>query len=109
MHLVAIRRALYEQHPWIAENLYTAFVEAKRIARARLRYTGSLAAMLPWLQDEIEEIDELFPDRDPFVYGVEPNRPTLQALVQYMVEQHFIPRAIPIEEIFVPLPAALGT
>jgi len=26
-----------------------------------------------------------------------------------MVEQHFIPRAIPIEEIFVPLPAALGT
>src|SRR5579862_7195593 len=27
MHLVAIRRALYEQHPWIATNLYAAFVE----------------------------------------------------------------------------------
>jgi 4,5-dihydroxyphthalate decarboxylase len=109
MHLVAIRRALYEQHPWIAANLYAAFVEAKRIARARLRYAGSLAAMLPWLQDEIEEIDEVFPGGDPFAYGVEPNRPTLKALVQYMVEQYFISRATPIEELFVPLPAASGT
>jgi 4,5-dihydroxyphthalate decarboxylase len=109
MHLVAIRRALYERHPWIANSLYAAFVEAKRIARARLRYAGSLAAMLPWLQDEIEEIDEVFPGGDPFAYGVEPNRPTLEALVRYMVEQHFIPRAMPVEELFVPLPGASGT
>jgi 4,5-dihydroxyphthalate decarboxylase len=108
MHLVAIRRVLYEQHPWIANSLYAAFVESKRIARARLRYAGSLAAMLPWLQDEIEEIDEVF-GGDPFPYGIEPNRPTLQALVQYMVEQHFIPRAIPIEQLFVPLPGASGS
>jgi len=103
MHLVAIRRALYEQHPWIANSLYTAFVESKRIARTRLRYAGSLAAMLPWLQDEIEEIDEVFPGGDPFPYGVAPNRPTLEALVRYMVEQHFIPRAIPVEQLFVPI------
>jgi 4,5-dihydroxyphthalate decarboxylase len=109
MHLVAIRRALYERHPWIATNLYAAFVESKRIARTRLRYAGSLAAMLPWLQDEIEEIDEVFPGGDPFAYGVEPNRPTLEALVQYMAEQHFIPRTMPIQELFVALPAASGT
>ncbi len=108
MHLVAIRRALYERHPWIANSLYAAFVEAKRIARARLRYAGSLAAMLPWLQDEIEEIDEVFPGGDPFPYGVEPNRPTLEALVRYMVEQRFIPKAIPVERLFVPLPGATG-
>jgi 4,5-dihydroxyphthalate decarboxylase len=108
MHLVAIRRALYERHPWIASSLYAAFVESKRIARARLRYAGSLAAMLPWLQDEIEEIDQVFPGGDPFPYGVEPNRPTLQALVRYMVEQHFIPQAMPVEELFVPLPGASG-
>jgi len=33
----------------------------------------------------------------------------LQALVQYMVEQHFIPRAIAIEDLFVPLPGAVGS
>jgi len=108
MHLVAIRRAVYERHPWIANSLYAAFVEAKRIARARLRYAGSLAAMLPWLQDEIEEIDQVF-GGDPFPYGVEPNRPTLQALVAYMVEQHFIAEQIPLERLFVPLPGASGS
>lgn len=108
MHLVAIRRTVYDRHPWIANSLYAAFVEAKRIALARLRYAGSLAAMLPWLQDEIEEIDEVF-GGDPFPYGIEPNRPTLQALVQYMVEQQFIPRPIPVEELFAPLPGANGT
>jgi 4,5-dihydroxyphthalate decarboxylase len=108
MHLVAIRRAVYEKNPWIGSSLYAAFVESKRIARARLRYAGSLAAMLPWLQDEIEEIDDVF-GGDPFPYGIEPNRPTLQALVQYMVEQHFIPEPIPVERLFVPLPGASGT
>jgi 4,5-dihydroxyphthalate decarboxylase len=107
MHLVAIRRAVYAKNPWIASSLYAAFVEAKRIARARLRYAGSLAAMLPWLQDEIEEIDEVF-GGDPFPYGVEANRPTLTALVQYMAEQHFIAAPMPIETLFVPLPGASG-
>jgi len=108
MHLVAIRRAVYEANPWIASSLYAAFVEAKRIAWTRLRYAGSLAAMLPWLQDEIEEIDEVF-GGDPFPYGVEANRPTLEALVQYMHEQHFIAERMPIETLFVPLPGATGT
>jgi 4,5-dihydroxyphthalate decarboxylase len=107
MHLVAIRRELYEQHRWLATSLYKALVESKRRALARLRYAGSLAAMLPWLQSEIEEIDGVF-GGDAWPYGVEPNRPTLEALVQYMAEQHFIPRIIPIEELFVPIPGNLG-
>src|SRR5262249_53320858 len=60
MHLIAIRRDLYERNRWIATSLYKAFVESKRRARLRLRYAGSLAAMLPWLQSDIDEIDEVF-------------------------------------------------
>ena len=108
MHLIAMRRDLYQRQRWIATSLYNAFVEAKRRARMRLHYAGSLAAMLPWLVDDVEEIDAMF-GGDPFAYGIEPNRPTLQALVQYMVEQHFIPRAIAIEDLFVPLPGAVGS
>src|SRR5262245_22956835 len=107
MHLVAIRRELHEQHRWLATSLYKAFVDAKRRALARLRYAGSLAAMLPWLQSEIEEIDDVF-GGDAWPYGLEPNRPTLEALVQYMAEQYFIPRIIPIEELFVPIAGNLG-
>jgi 4,5-dihydroxyphthalate decarboxylase len=102
MHLIAMRRELYDRHRWLATSFYNAFVESKRRARARMRYGGSLAYMLPWLLSEIEEIDEVF-GGDAWPYGVEPNRPTLEALVQYMVEQHFIAKPIPIEELFVPI------
>jgi 4,5-dihydroxyphthalate decarboxylase len=102
MHLVAIRRELYEQHPWIAESLYNAFVESKARALARMHYGGSLSVMLPWLMSEVEEVDALF-GGDAWPYGVAPNRPTLDALVRYMVEQNFIARAMPLEELFVPV------
>jgi len=108
MHLVAIRRELHERHGWLATSLYKAFVESKRRARTRMRYAGSLSTMLPWQQSEIEEIDEVF-GGDAWPYGIEPNRPTLEALVQYMAEQHFIPRPLPIEDLFVRLPIEVGT
>jgi 4,5-dihydroxyphthalate decarboxylase len=107
MHLIAIRRDLYERHRWIATTFYKAFVESKRRALARMRYGGSLAYMLPWLLAEIEEIDAVF-GGDAWPYGIEANRPTLQALVQYMFEQHFIAKPVPIEDLFVPLPGELA-
>jgi 4,5-dihydroxyphthalate decarboxylase len=108
MHLIAIRRELHERHRWLATSLYKAFVEAKRRARVRMRYAGSLSTMLPWLQPDIEEIDEVF-GGDAWPYGVEANRPTLEALVQYLVEQHFIPAPMPVEDLFVRIPFDSGT
>jgi 4,5-dihydroxyphthalate decarboxylase len=108
MHLIAIRRDLYERHPWIATSFYKAFIESKRVALARMRYAGSLAYMLPWLMAEIEEIDQVF-GGDAWPYGIEANRPTLQALVQYMFEQHFIAKTFPVEDLFIPLPGEPAT
>lgn len=106
MHLIAIRRDVYERNRWVANSLYRAFVTAKKRAMARLQYAGSLATMLPWQLADLEEIDDVF-DGDAFPYGVEPNRATLETLIGHMVDQHFIPRAIPVEELFVPLPGAM--
>jgi 4,5-dihydroxyphthalate decarboxylase len=107
MHLVVIRRDVYEHDPWIANSLYKALVEAKGKALARMHKTGAHPYMLPWVHDDIEEIDEVF-GGDAFPYGIEPNRPTLEALVRYMAEQHFIPQPIPIAELFVPVVAGHG-
>jgi 4,5-dihydroxyphthalate decarboxylase len=104
MHLVVLRRDTYERHPWIANSLYKGFHDAKAKALARMRKTGAHPYMLPWIHHDVEEINEVF-GGDPFPYGVEPNRPTLEALVQYMAEQHFIPQAIPIQDLFVPITA----
>ncbi len=101
MHLVVIRNDIYERHPFVATSLYNAFCAAKDWAREKMRFSGTLRYMLPWLPDDIEEIDELF-GGDCWPYGVEPNRPTLEALVNYMAEQGLIAEPIPIEKLFVP-------
>lgn len=101
MHLIAIRRDLYERHPFVATSLYDALCKAKDKAHERMRFSGTLRYMLPWLPADMEEIDEVF-GGDSWPYGIEPNRPTLEALVQYMAEQGLIAQKIPIEKLFVP-------
>jgi 4,5-dihydroxyphthalate decarboxylase len=103
MHLVAIRRDRYERDPWIASSLYKALVQAKNWALAQFHRPGAHAYMLPWIDQDVREIDEVF-GGDPWPYGIEANRPTLTALVQYMAEQNLIARPPAVEDLFVPLP-----
>ena len=100
MHLVAMRRDVYEKNPWAAGAMLKAFNAARDRAQELMRIDVAPRYMLPWLQRDIEEIDEVF-GSEPWPYGIEANRPTLEALVQYMVEQHYIPRVIPLNELFV--------
>jgi 4,5-dihydroxyphthalate decarboxylase len=102
MHLVAMRRDVYERHPFIASSLYQAMDAAKDLALGKMRETGALRYMLPGMTAELERIDQVF-GGDPWPYGVEANRPTLQALVRYMAEQSLIKAPIPLEDLFVPI------
>jgi 4,5-dihydroxyphthalate decarboxylase len=102
MHLVALRRDLYEKHPFIAISLYRAMDAAKNIALAKMRDVGALRYMLPGMTAELDVIDEVF-GGDPWPYGIEPNRPTLEALVRYLAEQSLIKAPIPVQELFVPI------
>jgi 4,5-dihydroxyphthalate decarboxylase len=102
MHLTVLRRDAYEKNPWIAQNLYHALNASKNKALDKMRYTGASRYMLPWLRSDIDEIDEVF-GGDPWPYGIEANRPTLEAMVDYLVEQNFIAKPIPLEELFVPV------
>ncbi len=101
MHLIAIRRDVYEKHPFVASSLYNAMLESKKRQLESMRDTGELPYMVPWLFDDLEEIDEVF-GGDPFPYGIEPNRPSLEALIMWLHDQGMIPEHIPIEELFVP-------
>ena len=101
MHFVVIRKDVYNRNPAAAGALYDAFCRAKKIALERLRYSGALRYMLPFLPDDVDEIDRVF-DGDPWPYGIEANRPTLEAEIQYMVEQDYIAGPMAIEDLFVP-------
>jgi 4,5-dihydroxyphthalate decarboxylase len=106
MHLVVLRRDVYEKHPFVATSLYNALCEAKNRAAEKMRLHGVLRYMLPWMHAEIEEIDRLF-GADPWPYGIEANRPTLEALVQYLADQSLIAAPLPIEQLFVPVGSRL--
>lgn len=101
MHLIVIRKDVHDAHPEVASALYDAFCKSKEIALRRMRFSGALRYMLPFLPDDIDEIDRVF-GGDPWPYGVEPNRPTLEAELQYMVEQDYIAKSMPVADLFVP-------
>ncbi|MCC6887678.1 MAG: ABC transporter substrate-binding protein [Hyphomicrobiales bacterium] len=100
MHLLAMRRDIYEEHPFIASSLFDAMSESKERARKRMRDLGTLNYMLPWMTADLDEIDEVF-GGDAWPYGIEPNRPTLEALMTYLADQAIIKEPMPIEDMFV--------
>lgn len=102
MHLVAMRREVHVAHPQAAPALYDAMERARALTLRRMKYTGALAYMLPWLPADLDEINDVM-GGDPWPYGVEPNRPTLEALVTYLHEQGLTDRRVAVEEIFVPV------
>ena len=86
MHVVAIRRELYEANRWIAMSLYKAFVEAQRRAYRSLRETAAHKAMLPWLVAHVEDaVREMGEDWWP--YGFHGNRHVLDTFLRYHHEQ----------------------
>jgi 4,5-dihydroxyphthalate decarboxylase len=101
MHTVVIRADLHRDHPWVAQNLYRAFCAARDIATHGLYDTDALHLSLPFLIDHVEETWRVL-GKDFWSYGLEPNRPTLAAIGQYVHEQHLSPRVVAAEEIFPP-------
>ena len=99
MHTVVIREDVHREHPWVAASLYDAFSQAKDLAVGGLYDTDALALTLPFLIDHLEESRRIF-GSDYWSYGVESNRPALEGLSQYVVDQGLAPRVVSMEELF---------
>jgi 4,5-dihydroxyphthalate decarboxylase len=99
MHVVVVRADVQREHPWVAKSIYKAFCEAKHIAVDGLYDTDALRVTLPFLVDHVEEAWRLF-GQDFWSYGVEPNRPTWEAIAQFVNEQGLAPRVVTPEEMF---------
>lgn len=101
MHTVAIRRDVYEKYPWVPMNLLTAFEEAKRRSVERLKGVTASQIPVPWGYDNVEKLHrQLFPDSDYWPYGIEPNRVTIEAFLQYCHEQGVCHRKMTPEELY---------
>jgi 4,5-dihydroxyphthalate decarboxylase len=96
MHLVVIRRAIYEQDPTLAVRLAQGFEEAKR--HAFDAYEEGLTS-LPWVHLDLEYARDVI-GADVYPYGVKKNFPTLDAATRYSHEQGLTRRRFAVEELF---------
>ncbi len=101
MHAVAIRREIVDRYPWIAANLFAAFEEAKRRSIARALNNTSSALPIPWGYEYARRMKDITGD-ELLPYGVDANRKTLDAFLQYGFEQGVLFRRMQPEDLFPP-------
>src|SRR5262245_36649415 len=95
-HTVVVRRTLLERHPWVALNLFSAFVAAKaQLAGVGHDYLAPFFAT-GLLSDDVRRTLA----GDPMPYGVKAARPVLETIAQYVHEQGLTDRRVRLEEIF---------
>jgi 4,5-dihydroxyphthalate decarboxylase len=100
MHLITLRRTAFEQHPWIAMNLFKAFDEAKRRSFERVRDFTCAHIPLPWAAAITDEIVRAQDGADPYPYGIDESRSTLEAFCRYAYDQGVTARRMTPEDLF---------
>ena len=101
MHAVVLRQDVYDENPWVAQELMKAFTEAKDRCLRRITKTNALQTTLPWLHHELEETQALMGE-NYWSYGIDNNRDTLETMVQYSYEQGLIETRFDLEDLFAP-------
>ena len=101
MHVVVMRREVYEANRWIAQSLTKAFIAAQRLAYQDLQETAALKTMLPWLSAHVEDARRELGD-DWWSYGLEKNLKVLETFTRYHHEQGLSPRKLDPAELFAP-------
>ncbi len=96
-HAYIIRGAIHRQYPWVAFNLYNAFVKAKHLAREQL--LDSIPTALFFGREYLAMTQDMFGD-DPFPYGVKANHAMLQTLIDFSLEQGLTNQKTTVEDLF---------
>jgi 4,5-dihydroxyphthalate decarboxylase len=98
-HAYAIRGDIYEKYPWVAFNLYKAFLAAKEYWQER--FADSIPTGLVLGREYLKKTREIFGD-DVYPYGVKDNRDMIQTIVDFSHEQGLTPEKLKIEDLFAP-------
>jgi len=95
-HGIVIKNSVLKENPGIAGELTRAFETAK--AEYLKNMQGNEIAS--W--DKAATVNAAVVG-DPFPFGIEKNRKALEAIAQFALDQHMVPRKYAVEELFTPL------
>ncbi|HUZ39683.1 MAG TPA: hypothetical protein VMV17_25455 [Streptosporangiaceae bacterium] len=102
MHVVAIRREVYQRNRWLASSLVKAFEQARDIAFQGLDETAALPLVLPWVYTEIGRVQALMGE-DYWSYGLtRANEHVLSTFLRYAREQGLAKNDIEPKDLFAP-------
>ncbi len=110
-HCVVVRRKLLEHNPWIALNLYKAFVAAKEMAITQMMAslepyfaTGAVGAGIKAAagSDTLGYGSKAVIDADPLGYGFKASRTVLETIVRYVHEQGLTTEPVKLADAFWP-------
>ncbi|MFL2540917.1 MAG: ABC transporter substrate-binding protein [Candidatus Latescibacterota bacterium] len=106
MHLLVLRREIYERNPTLARALYNCFSAARTASLKRLYDIDALSVMVPWLVPEMAQTSDLF-GHDPWPYGLAANQREFEVFLAYLEQQELLEAPIQPKDLFVP--ELLGT
>jgi 4,5-dihydroxyphthalate decarboxylase len=101
MHLIGIRRSIYDKHPWIAVNVYNAFLRAKAMAYEELGQIGHLQTTLPWPIAAFDQARRVM-GADYWSYGAQANAAEIAAMTRYSHDQGLSERPLSADDLFAP-------
>jgi len=96
-HLVVVRDDLLEAQPDLATAVFEAFAEAKDVYVDRLRRE---AIEEPTPADVMYRRVLEITGADPLPYGIGPNLPVIEQLIDHAVTQRILDRPVPVESLF---------
>ena len=99
MHIIAMKKSILDENPWVARNVYNAFLESKRRSIERILDPAVSRYPVPWLTTYARKMRDMF-GGDLYPYGIEENRPTWEQIMLYTYQQGIAHRHAKPEEIF---------
>jgi 4,5-dihydroxyphthalate decarboxylase len=102
-HLIVVRDEVLAEAPEVANALFDAFAESKRL------YLDDLRAGRVERPTAIDRLHLRLMERtdDPLPYGIEPNRRILENLIAHATAQQILRKPVSVNEVFAPSSRAL--
>jgi 4,5-dihydroxyphthalate decarboxylase len=96
-HTLVVKRSVLERHPWVALNLYSAFLRARNEVRDARNKALQLYYDTGLLRDDARKAIGV----DLLAYGAKAH-PVIETIARYVHEQGLTDRVVGLSEIFAP-------